>query len=95
VSRQKRFVPHLFCWPQAFFGVLLILHLSQHVPALRKVRHVLGDAFESDAADSIELMLDWIRDLRRSDPFAGFYYHVLLGIYDMEPLKTVEMDEED
>jgi hypothetical protein len=58
------------------------------------VRQVLGDDFESDAADSIELMLDWIRDLRRSDPIAGFCYHVLLDIYDMEPSKTVEMEED-
>lgn len=64
------------------------------MPSLRKVREVLGDTFESDAADSIELMLDWIRDLKRSDPFADFCYHMLEGIYNMEPLKTEEMEDD-
>lgn len=59
------------------------------------MREVLGDTFESDAAESIKLMLDWIRDLKRSDPFADFYYHVLEDIYDMEPLKSEEMEEDD
>jgi hypothetical protein len=59
------------------------------------VREVLGDTFESDAADSIELMLDWIRDLKRSDPFADFCYHALEDIYVMEPLKTEEMEEDE
>jgi len=87
-------VPHLFCWTQAFFGILLILHLSHHVPVLRKVRKVLGETFDSDAAESIELMLDWIRDLKRSDPFADFCYHVLEPIYTMEPLKNEEMEDD-
>jgi hypothetical protein len=94
VSRQKRFIPQLFCWTHAFFSILLILHLSQHVPSLRKVRETLGETFEADAADSIELMLDWIRDLKRSDPLADFCYHVLEGFYSMELFKSEEMEDD-
>lgn len=49
----------LFCWTQAFFAILLVLHLRQHVLSLYKVRETLGDTSEADAADSIALMLDW------------------------------------
>lgn len=61
------------------------------MPSLRKVRETLGYTFEANAAESIELMQDWIRELKRSDPFADFCYHVLEGIYNMELFKTEEM----
>jgi hypothetical protein len=64
------------------------------VPSLRKVRETLGDTFEADAADSIELMLDWIRDLKRNDPFADFCYHILEGFYSIEIFRTEEIEDE-
>jgi hypothetical protein len=52
---------------------------------LRQIRQTLcGDTFEADAAQSIELMLDWIRDLKTSDPIAAWCYNVLGTIYHME-----------
>lgn len=60
---------------------------------LREVRKTLGDTFEADAAESVELMLDWIRDLTGRDPFADFYHHVLETLYSTEELfKTDRME---
>jgi len=84
-SRRKRLIPYLFCWSQNFLGILLILHLSLHVPVLRSIRQSFcGEKFETEAAQSVELMLDWIRDLKTSDPIAAWCYSVLQGIYHMD-----------
>jgi hypothetical protein len=92
-SRHKRLVPYLFCWSQNFLGILIILHLTRVVPSLRQVRQQLGGRFEADLADSIGLMLDWIRDLKGSDPIAAWCYQVLDGIYDMNNLTPIDLDE--
>jgi hypothetical protein len=63
------------------------------VPSLRQVRQQLGGRFEADLADSIGLMLDWIRDLKGSDPIAAWCYQVLDGIYDMNNLTPIDLDE--
>jgi hypothetical protein len=52
---------------------------------LRKIREELcGAIFEKDCDISIELMIDWIRDLKSSDPFAMWCYKILRPIYDLE-----------
>jgi hypothetical protein len=40
-------------------------------------------------------MLDWIRDLKRYDPFADFCYRALEEIYVMDTLIGEEMEEDD
>jgi len=85
-SRHKRLVPQLFCWSQNFLGILLILHLTRHNLMLRDIRAQLcGPRFESEVDQSIELMLDWIRDLKSSDPIAMWCWKILQGIYNLEP----------
>ncbi|KAG9237094.1 hypothetical protein BJ875DRAFT_178961 [Amylocarpus encephaloides] len=84
-SRRKRLIPYLFCWSQHFLGILIILHLTRHNIALRNIRAQLcGPRFEAEADQSIALMLDWIWDLRSSDPVAMWCWNILKGIYKVE-----------
>jgi hypothetical protein len=91
---HKRLVPYLLCWSQNFLGILLILHLTRIEPSLRQVRQHLGDRFEADLEKSIGLMLDWIGDWKNSGPVAAWCYQILGGIYDMDNLTPMNMDEE-
>jgi hypothetical protein len=84
-SRRKILVPFLFCWSQSFLGILLIFHLTRHNPMLRDIRAQLcGPRFEAEADQTVQLMLDWIRDLRSSDPIAMWYWKILQGIYHLD-----------
>jgi hypothetical protein len=59
--------------------------MSQHSPILQKIRREMcGDNFEVDAEESIHMMLDWIRDLKNTDPIAAWCYKILQGIYHMD-----------
>jgi len=70
-AHHKRLVPYLFCWSQNFLGILLILHLSRYVPCLVHIRQTMcGTNFEEEVAQSVNLMLEWIRDLKSSDAIA-------------------------
>lgn len=52
---------------------------------LRQIRQQLcGENFENEADMSTGLMLDWIRDLKSSDPIAAWCYSVLEGIYHID-----------
>ncbi|KAI0478711.1 hypothetical protein GGR56DRAFT_336009 [Xylariaceae sp. FL0804] len=82
---RKRLVPCLFFWTQNVLGVLLLLHLSQQVPILLRIRATLmGDAFDQDARETIILCLDWIRDLKDIDASAMRCWTILKGIYPLE-----------
>ena len=84
-SRRKRLVPFLFCWSQNFLGILLIFHLTRHNPMLRDIRAQLcGPRFEAEADQTVQLMLDWIRDLKSSDPIAMWCWKILQGIYHLD-----------
>jgi hypothetical protein len=84
-SRRKRLVPCLFCWSQDFLGILLILHMTRHNPMLRDIRAQLcGPRFEAEADQTVQLMLDWIRDLKSSDPIATWCWKILQGIYHLD-----------
>jgi hypothetical protein len=85
-SRHKRLVPYLFCWSQNFLGILLIIHLTQHNSMLRDIRaQFCGARFEAEINESVELMIDWIRDLRDCDPIAMWCFKILQPIYHLEP----------
>ena len=81
-SRRKRLVPFLFCWSQCFLGILLIFYLARHNPLLRDIQAQLcGPRFEVEADETVQLMLDWIKDLKSSDPIAMWCWNNLQGIY--------------
>lgn len=87
-SRQKRLIPYLFCWSQNCLGILLIFHMTHQSPVLQRIRQQVAardPKFERDVEETIQLMLDWIRDLKTSDPIAEWCYSTLRNIYNLEP----------
>ncbi|KAK8126269.1 uncharacterized protein PG998_002028 [Apiospora kogelbergensis] len=85
VRNQKRLIPGLYCWSQKFLAVLLILHLSQQVPILARIRAThLGDRFDADAKQATALYIDWIRDLKGVDPMALWCWSILEEVYSLE-----------
>lgn len=86
VSRFKRLVPYLFSWSQIFMSVLMVLHMTKNSPTLQKIRFQLcGERFEEDILESVQLMIEWIRDLRGCDPIASWCYEIIQPIYHLEP----------
>lgn len=84
-SRRKRLIPYLFGWSQAFLSVLLVLQLTQHHALLRDIRAQLcGPVFEAEINQTIEAMIDWIRDLRGCDSIAMWCWNILQGIYGLD-----------
>ncbi|KAK7987927.1 JmjC domain-containing protein [Apiospora arundinis] len=85
LRNQKRLIPCLYCWSQKFLAVLLILHLSQQVPILARIRAThLGDRFNTDAKQTTALYIDWIRDLKDIDPTALWCWSILKEVYSLE-----------
>ncbi|KAI1872601.1 hypothetical protein JX265_005481 [Neoarthrinium moseri] len=82
---KKRLVPFLALWSQNFLGILLILHLSRHVPILIRIRAELLDSeFEFNARETVRLYIDWIRDLKDFDAAASWCWKVVQSIYPDE-----------
>lgn len=85
-SRRKRLIPYLFCWSQNFLGILIIIYMTRHNAMLRDIRTQLcGPNFEAEINQTVEMMLDWIRDLKSTDPIALWCWNILQGIYQLEP----------
>jgi hypothetical protein len=82
---HKRLVPNLFFWSQNLLGILIILHLSQQHPFLSRIRTTLcDDRFEADATETVNLCIDWIRDLKNIDATAKWCWAILGGLYHLE-----------
>lgn len=61
--------------------------MSQEQKVLRDVRQriaAMDPRFESDVADTTELMLQWIEDLRGCDSIANWCYATLATIYNLK-----------
>ncbi|KAI1657172.1 hypothetical protein F4813DRAFT_94149 [Daldinia decipiens] len=81
---HKRLIPCLFFWSQNLLGILLILHLTQQVPILMRIRaSLMGTKFDQDANDTAVLCIDWIRDLKDTDATALWCWEILKGIYSL------------
>lgn len=84
-SRRKRLIPYLFSWSQAFLSILLVLRLTRHNPVLRDIRaQFCGPAFEAEVNQTIDAMIDWIRDLRGCDSIAMWCWNILQGVYALD-----------
>ncbi|KAI1807632.1 hypothetical protein F4811DRAFT_446564 [Daldinia bambusicola] len=82
---HKRLVPCLFFWSQNLLGILIILHLTQQVPILMRIRgSLMGTKFDQDANETAGLCIDWIRDLKDTDATALWCWEILKGIYPLE-----------
>lgn len=85
ISNQKRLVPILFFWSQNILSILLILHFSQQVPILIRIRsNLLGAGFDADAKETTRLCIEWIRDLKNVDATALWCWTVLRAIYPLD-----------
>lgn len=81
---HKRLIPCLFFWTQNLLGILLILHLTQQVPILIRIRtSLMGAKFDQDANETVMLCIEWIRDLKDTDPTALWCWEILKGIYPL------------
>ncbi len=66
-------------------SILLIMHMTQQNPMLRDIRTQLcGPRFEAEIDQTVDLMIDWIRDLRESDPIAMWCYKVIQPVYNLD-----------
>lgn len=84
-SRRKRLIPYLFCWSQNFLGILLLLHMTRNSPILRQIKErLLGESWERAADETVECLIDWIRDLRVGDAVAGWCWGIVKGVYGVE-----------
>jgi len=82
---HKRLVPCLFFWTQNLLGVLVLLHLSQTVPMLSRIRTTLcEERFELEASETVGLYMDWIRELRSVDRAAAWAWEVVRAVYQVE-----------
>ncbi|OTB05460.1 hypothetical protein M426DRAFT_135847 [Hypoxylon sp. CI-4A] len=81
---HKRLIPCIFFWSQNLLGILLLLHLTQQVPILVRIRTTLMEAkFDQDANETVALCIDWIRDLKDTDAAALWCWEILKGIYSL------------
>ncbi|KAI2616983.1 hypothetical protein GGS26DRAFT_603302 [Hypomontagnella submonticulosa] len=81
---HKRLIPCLFFWSQNLLGILLILHLTQQVPILVRIRaSLMGTKFDQDANETVMLCINWIRDLKDTDATALWCWEILKGIYPL------------
>ncbi|KAI1770854.1 hypothetical protein F4818DRAFT_431242 [Hypoxylon cercidicola] len=81
---HKRLIPCLFFWTQNLLGILLILHLTQQVPILVRIRtSLMGTNFDQDANETAMLCIDWIRDLKDTDATALWCWEILKGVYPL------------
>jgi hypothetical protein len=62
-----------------------MLHLTWHNPLLRDIRaQFCGPIFEAEINQTIEVMIDWIRDLKACDPIASWCWNILRGVYGLD-----------
>ena len=60
--------------------------MTQHNDMLRSIRTQLcGPRFESQIGETVETMIDWIRDLKNSDPISLWCWKILQAIYRLDP----------
>lgn len=85
---HKRLVPCPFFFTQNFFGILVLLHLvlSDKVPILTRIKDTLcgGERFEVEAKETVELYVNWIRDLRDVEPSADWDWDIVSALFRLE-----------
>ncbi|KUI57860.1 Zinc finger transcription factor YRR1 [Cytospora mali] len=83
---RKRLIPCIFFWTQNLLGVLIILHLSEQVPILLRIRTsgICGERFDVEASETIRLAIQWIRDLKDADSASEWAWGVVKAIYKLD-----------
>jgi hypothetical protein len=66
-------------------GILLLIHMTRHNSMLSYIRaKFCGPRFEAEIDETVELMLEWVRDLQTTDPIALWCWKILQGVYRLE-----------
>ncbi|KAF7544531.1 hypothetical protein G7Z17_g9877 [Cylindrodendrum hubeiense] len=82
---NKRLVPMAFFWSQNIFGILILLHLSQQHPMLLRIRSTLcGQRIDVDVTETVNLYLDWLRDMKKIDSTANWCWTVIRLLYCLD-----------
>jgi hypothetical protein len=82
---NKRLIPYICFWTQNIASILVLLHLSQQIPILARIRATLcHDGFDAAANETIALYLDWLRDLKTVDPVARWFWAIVREIYRLD-----------
>jgi hypothetical protein len=59
--------------------------MTEHNPTLQDIRAQLcGSEFEAEVDQTVELMVDWIRDLKSVDAIAMWCWKIMQGIYHLD-----------
>ncbi|KAI9171315.1 acetate regulatory DNA binding [Paramyrothecium foliicola] len=84
-SLNKRLLPLTAVWSKNLFGVLVLLHLSRQHPVLARIRATFcGQQFEYDVTETLDLYIDWLRDMRKTDVVADRYWLVVKDLFNLE-----------
>ncbi|KAF4978081.1 hypothetical protein FZEAL_5471 [Fusarium zealandicum] len=82
---NKRLIPIPFFWSQNLFGILILLHLSQQHPMLIRIRSSFcGQHFDVEATETVNIYLDWLRDIKRIDSTANWCWNIIRLIYRLD-----------
>jgi hypothetical protein len=59
--------------------------MTQHNQMLRTIRTQLcGPRFEAEIDQTVEAMIEWVRDLQTTDSIALWCWKILQGVYRLE-----------
>ncbi|KAH7328909.1 hypothetical protein B0I35DRAFT_507291 [Stachybotrys elegans] len=79
---NKRIIPTSSYWSQQFFYILILLHLSEQHPMLMSIRASLcGQNFAQEASETVNMYMEWLRDVRSMDATADWFWNVARVLY--------------
>jgi hypothetical protein len=82
---HKQILPLSFFWTQNLFGILVLLHLSEQHPMLLHVRtSFCGPRFDFDARETVELYVNWLRDMQKVDVVAERCWLQVQALYGLD-----------
>lgn len=82
---NKRLVPVTFFWSQNLCGILVLLHLSTQHPMLNRIRSSFcGQRFDVDATETVNLYVDWLRDMKKIDSTAKRCWSIIRLLYGLD-----------
>lgn len=80
-KNKKRLVPHLFAWTQNFMGILLIMKMCAVNDCLRTIVDECGVVGRQEIEQTVQLMLEWMRDVKQVDGIAEWSWGILEPLY--------------
>ncbi|KAK4930640.1 hypothetical protein LTR10_011978 [Elasticomyces elasticus] len=84
-KNKKRLVPHMFAWTQSFMGILLILRMTTANECLSRIIDETNVVGRKEIESTMEIMLDWMRDVKQLDGIAEWAWGILEPLYNLQP----------